>query len=79
MDIGLDGNDLADEYAKLGTVDETTQTKTQTTGKETKAATREYVYHKWKEKWKSLKKYSMTKVIYDGPNSTVGKVVLRLR
>ena len=28
--IGLDGNELADEYAKLGTVDET-QIKTQTT------------------------------------------------
>ena len=75
--IGLDGNELANEYAKLGTVDETTQIKTQT-GKEIKAASREYVYHKWKEKWKSLKKCRMTKVFYDGPNRRVGKVVLRL-
>ena len=43
--IGLDGNKLADEYAKLGTIDDLTQT----TYKEIKAATREYVYHKWKE------------------------------
>ena len=78
--IGLDGNELADEYAKLGTVDETTQieTQTQTTGKDIKTATREYVYHNWKEKWKSLKKCRMTKVFYDGPNHRVGKVVSRL-
>ena len=61
--VGLDGNELADEYAKLGTIDDSTQLATQTTGKEIKAATREYVYHKWKEKWKALKKYRMTKVV----------------
>ena len=43
--IGLDGNELADEYAKLGTVDHTTQINTHTTYKEIRAATREYVYH----------------------------------
>ena len=75
--IGLDGNELADEYAKLGTVDETTQIETFTTGREIKAANREYTYHKWKEKWKSLKKCRMTKLFYDGPNRRVGKVVSR--
>ena len=44
--IGLDGNELADEYAKIGTVDDTTKIRTQTTFKEIKEATREYVYHK---------------------------------
>ena len=29
--IGLDGNELADEYAKLGTVNDTTKIRTQTT------------------------------------------------
>ena len=53
--IGLNGNELADKYAKLGTVDESTQIETPTTGKEIKAAIRDYTYHKWKEKWKSLK------------------------
>ena len=48
--IGLDGNELADEYAKLGTIDNSTQIKTLTTFKEIKTATREYDYHKWKEK-----------------------------
>ena len=76
--IGLDGNELADEYAKLGTVDATTKIRTQTTYKEIKAATREYIYHKWKEKWKALKKCRMTKVCYDGPDRRVGKVVSRL-
>ena len=47
----------------------------QTTCKE---ATREYVYHKWKEKWKALKKCRRTKVFYDGPDRRVGKVVSRL-
>ena len=66
--IGLDGNELADEHAKLGTVDDTMKIRTQTTSKEIKAATREYVYHKWKEKWRALKKCRMTKVFYDGPD-----------
>ena len=76
--IGLDGNELADEYAKLGTVDLTTQINTHTTYKEIRAATREYVYHKWREKWKALKKCRMTKLFYDGPDRRVGKVVARL-
>ena len=76
--IGLDGNELADEYAKLGTIDHTTQIPTQTTYKEIRADTREYVYHKWKEKWKALKKCRMTKLFYDGPDRRVGKVVSRL-
>ena len=76
--IGLDGNELADEYAKLGTIDDTITIKTQTTHKEIKAATREYVYHKWKEKWQALKKCRMTKVFYDGPDRRLGKVVSRL-
>ena len=53
--IGLDENELADKYAKLGTIDDSKQIKAQTTYKEIKAATREYVYHKWKEKWNALK------------------------
>ena len=53
--IGLDRNKLADEYTKLVTIDDSTHIQTQTTYKEIKAATREYVYHKWKEKWKALK------------------------
>ena len=76
--VGLDGNELADEYAKLGTIDDSTQLATQTTGKEIKGATREYVYHKWKEKWRALKKCRMTKVFYHGPDRRVGKVVARL-
>ena len=52
--IGLDGNELADEYAKLGTIDDTITIKTQKTHKEIKTVTREYVYHKWKEKWQAL-------------------------
>ena len=76
--IGLDGNELADEYAKLGTVDHTIEINTHTTYKEIRAATREYVYHKWKEKWKALKKCRMTKLFYDGPDRRVGKVVARL-
>ena len=57
--IGLDGNELADEYAKLGTIDDTVKIRTQTADKGIKAATREYVYHKWKEKWQALKKCSI--------------------
>ena len=45
--IGLEGNKLADEYTKLGTIDDKIQIKTQTTYKEIKTANKEYVYHKW--------------------------------
>ena len=76
--IGLDGNELADQYAKLGTIDDTSQIQTYTTFKEIKTAPREYVYHKWKEKWLALKKCRMTKIFYRGPDSRVGKVVGRL-
>ena len=54
--IGLDGNELANKRAKLGTVDHTNQISTLTTYKDIIAATRDYVYHKWKEKWRALKK-----------------------
>ena len=76
--IGLDRNELVDQYAKLGTIDDSSQIETKTTSKEIKAATRDYVYHKWKEKWTALEKCRMTKVFYDEPNSRVGKVVSRL-
>ena len=66
--IGLDGNELADEYAKLGTVDHTNQISSLSTYKDIRAATRDYVSHKWKEKWRALKKCRMTKLFYDGPN-----------
>ena len=75
---GLEGNKLADKYAKLGTVDDSTQIRTQTTFKEIKAANREYVYHKWKEKWTALKKCRMTKIFYPGPDRRVRKLVARL-
>ena len=52
-----------DEYVKLGTVEDTTKIRTQTTYKEIKAATREYVYHKWKDKWKALNKMQDDKSI----------------
>ena len=48
------------------------------TCKEIKAASTEYVYHKWKEKWMALKKYRISKVFYHGPDRRVGKVVARL-
>ena len=73
--VGLDGNELADEYAKLGTIDDLLQIETRTTSIEIKAATREYVYHEWKEKWRALKKCRMTKIFYDGPDRRVGKVI----
>ena len=76
--IGLDGNKLADEYAKLGTVDHTNQMFSLTTYKDIRPATRDYVYHKWKEKLRALKKCQMTKQFYCGPNCRVGKVVSRL-
>ena len=44
--VGLEGNELADEYAKLGTIEDSSQIETKTTSKEIKAATMEYVYHK---------------------------------
>ena len=66
------------KYAKLGTVDDSTQITTQTTFKEIKAANKEYVYHKWKEKWMVLKKCRMTKIFYQRPDHRVGKVVARL-
>ena len=76
--IGLDGNELAEKYAKLGTIDDSTQIKIQTTYKEIKATFREYVYHKWKEKWNALKKCRISKIFYQGPDRRVGKVVARL-
>ena len=62
----------------MGTTDTTKQIKTNTTYKEIRLATREHVYHKWREKWKAIKKCRMTKLFYDGPDRGVGKVVSRL-
>ena len=76
--IGLDGNELADEYAKMGTIDTTTHIRTNTTSAETKKLISEFLYHKWREKWRALKKCRMTKIFYTGPDRRVGARVARL-
>ena len=76
--IGLDGNKIADEYAKLGTVDHTNQISTLKTYKDIRAATWDYVYHIWKELWRALKKCQITELFYDRPNRREGKVISKL-
>ena len=76
--VGLDGNELADKYAKLGKVDHTNQIQTTTTRKEVRNLIQEFMYHKWREKWTSLKKCRMTKRFYKGPDRRVGNVVARM-
>ena len=44
--IGLDGNELAEDCGKLGTIDDTIRIPTPTTYKDIRIATRDYVYHK---------------------------------
>lgn len=53
--VGLDGNELADEYAKLGTTDTSDHIKTYSTWNQIKTGIRYYIYHKWREKWSALK------------------------
>ena len=66
--IGLDGNELADEYAKLGTADTSEHIKTDSTANQIKTGIRHYIYHKWREKWSALKKYRQTKIFYLMPD-----------
>ena len=60
--IGLDGNELADEYAKLGTCDDRNQVYANRTQNQVKACTSNYIYHKWREKWRAIKKFRQTKL-----------------
>ena len=66
--IGLDGNELADEYAKLGTTDTSEHVKTYNTANQIKTGIRHYIYHKWREKWSALKKCRQTKIFYPMPD-----------
>ena len=45
--IGLDGNKLANEYAKLGTTDTSEHIKTYNMANQIKTGIRHYTYHKW--------------------------------
>ena len=68
--IGLDGNELADEYAKLGTCDDSVQVHANRTQNQVKACISNYIFHKWREKWRALKKCRQTKLFYPGPDKS---------
>ena len=52
---GHDGNELADEYAKLGTIDSSNYEFSMTTKTEIKRIIEEKSLHYWEEKWINLK------------------------
>ena len=66
--IGLDGNELADEYAKLGTADTTTHIRTNSTMNQIRTCLSRYTYHKWRDKWRALAKCRQTKLFYPQPD-----------
>ena len=77
--VDMEGNKLADEYARLRTNDTAKQIIRNPTQKEIKGLIQGYIYHKWREKWTALKKGRMTKIFYIEPSRQVGRVVAGLR
>ena len=75
---GHDGNELADEYAKLGVIDTTYTIHTYITNKELQSPIEIYTYHKWKEKWTNYKYCRQTKLFYPEPSKKMGKYVRQL-
>ena len=71
--VGLDGNELADEYAKLGTLDDSVQINVHTTKNDVRLAIEEYIFHKWKDKWHSYKGGRQTKIFYPQPCLKMGR------
>ena len=66
--VGHDGNELADEYAKLGTTDNSIHINTRTTRNQIRACIANYTFHKWREKWQAINKYRQTKIFYPHPD-----------
>ena len=66
--VGHDGNELADEYAKLGTTDTSTCMDTRTTRNQIRKCIANYIYHKWREKWQAIKRCRQTKMFYPQPD-----------
>ena len=74
---GHDGNELADEYAKIGMVYTTTTISANTTANQLQSTIENALYHKWKEKWKAYKHCRQTKLFFDGPDRLQSKKILK--
>ena len=75
INIGLDGNELADKYAKLRMTATLEHVRTNTTINQIKSGVKNYLYHKWREKWTALKKCRQTKLFYPQPDRSKFKQV----
>ena len=61
---------LADECAKLGTCDDSVQVHANRTQNQVKPCISNYIFHKWREKWRAPKKCRQTKLFYPGPDKS---------
>ena len=66
---GHAGNELADEYAKIGVTDTTNAVDAYITSKGLTNPIEIHTYHKWKEKWTSYKHCRQTKIFYPHPRT----------
>ena len=75
---GFTGNELADKYAKLGTIDTSNHMITQTTKQEIKNIIETKSNEYWCRKWERYKHCRQTKNFYPGPSTALYKKVSKL-
>ena len=76
--VGHPGNELADTYANIGTIDTTKAATTYTSMNTIKTLVTESIYHNWKEKWLSYPGCRQTKYFFPEPSSIKYKQIGRL-
>ena len=76
--VGHPGNELADTYANIGTIDTTNTATTYTSMNTIKTLVTESIYHNWKEKWLLYPGCRQTKYFFPEPSSIKYKQIGRL-
>ena len=73
--VGHEGNELADEYAKLGALDDLNMEYVRTTKNDVNNKIENYYNRLWEERWKTDQTCRQTKYFYNKPNPELARKV----
>ena len=76
--IGIEGNELADEEAKMGALSLSVWSETLRPWKETLKEVEKVIEQEWKKRWKNINKHDASKFFIPGPDKQKAKHLLNL-
>ena len=76
--IGIEGNELADEEAKMGALSLSIWSETLRPWKETLKEVEKVIKQEWKIRWKNIYKHDASKIFISGPDKQKAKHLLNL-